>query len=585
MKKSIPSDLSLNNKLVFIVSFSILLVIAFLIRAWNLTGVPGGLYWDEMDVGYQAYSILKTGKDYFGNVPFLTVHSFADFRAPMLIYLTIPFIYLFDLTALGVRMPVAVFGTISVLLTYMLVQELYKKRTISFIAAILITFAPWNIQYSRMSFEAIVMLVFFLGGLICFFKGLTKPKYFIFSAILFSLDLFTYNTSKLFIPLVLLSLLVIYFRKLTLSRNLIIAVTIFALSFLASLYGTIFLNGGQRFAEISVFTDPQIATQVDFLRYQSGTSYNGTEAGQSPRFLDKVVYNKFALQIDRITQNYLQVFSTDFLFINGDPNLRHSPSIVGELYRIEALTILLGLAFLLLNLKKDNKIPLFLISWILIAPLSAAVTREGGNHATRLFFLFPVLTIVSSLGIYYLTTLLPKKLIVLGITPIILVWVLNTTSFLNFYYGPYNLEAARAFHYGFDEVAQKALKNKDSYDYVIIDDKSDSGLMNYLFASKYDPSVFQSKVKDLRTQFIDFEADQLDNIIFMRSGTRNWENAFGKNLLDKSYLLLVSANQLNEETPENVAKKLTPTQKHLDTILYRTGNPAFYEISSRPDKL
>ena len=39
-----------------------ILIVASVLRLWGLNKVPVSLFGDEVDVGYQAYSILKTGK-------------------------------------------------------------------------------------------------------------------------------------------------------------------------------------------------------------------------------------------------------------------------------------------------------------------------------------------------------------------------------------------------------------------------------------------------------------------------------------------------------------------------------------------
>lgn len=570
----------------------VIIILGLLVRVSDLSKSPPSLYWDEMDVGYQAFSILKTGKDYFGNYPFLTVHSFADFRAPLLIYVTIPFVALMGLSSVSVRLPAAILGTLTILLVFILVNLLFKDRKTALIAAALTAFAPWDIQYSRMAFEAILLLALFLGGLICFFKGLTNPKWFILASILFSINLFTYNTAKLFEPITLFILGVIYFpnlRKILFTRNLIISVVIFSITFLASLYGTVFLNGGQRFSEISVFTDPQTSSQIDFLRQESRSAYDETTLlGEQPRFLDKLIYNKITFQLDRVIENYFQVFSTEFLFIKGDPNLRHSTSYTGEFYRIEILTMIAGIIFLLFNFKKDKQKTLFLFAWIITAPLAAIITREGGNHASRLFLLFPVLTIVSSLGLKQIYEMTFTKLEFFPLNKIIfsgiaLIWIFGVISFLNFYFGAYKLSSERAFQYGFNEAVTKAIESKNSYDYVVMDNKGDTALMNYLFVSKYDPNLFQKNLPNMKSRFFDFDADQIDNIVMLKPGARNWEIIFNINLIDKDYLLIISAEQLEEQSPEKVNKKLTTNQKLLDVIRYKSGEPAFYVISSHKE--
>ena len=99
---------------------TVILLFAFLSRIVLIQSSPPALYIDEIDVGYQAYSILKTGKDYFGNNLPIAIHSFADYRAPLLIYLDIPFVAILGLNSLAVRLPSMIFGTLSIFAFYLL---------------------------------------------------------------------------------------------------------------------------------------------------------------------------------------------------------------------------------------------------------------------------------------------------------------------------------------------------------------------------------------------------------------------------------------------------------------------------------
>jgi len=44
----------------------LILFLATFLRFWQLDVVPPELFGDELDIGYHAYSLLKTGKDYYG---------------------------------------------------------------------------------------------------------------------------------------------------------------------------------------------------------------------------------------------------------------------------------------------------------------------------------------------------------------------------------------------------------------------------------------------------------------------------------------------------------------------------------------
>ena len=107
-----------------------ILVLAAVLRFWDIGKLPNGLHWDEQDTGYQAYSLLKTGRDYFGNPLPLFPHSLAEYRTPVFIYSAVPFVNLLGLTLTSVRLPAAIFGTISVLLIYILANLLFENLKI-----------------------------------------------------------------------------------------------------------------------------------------------------------------------------------------------------------------------------------------------------------------------------------------------------------------------------------------------------------------------------------------------------------------------------------------------------------------------
>ena len=87
-----------------------ILIVAAFLRLWRLNEVPVSMYFDELDLGYQAYSILKTGNDYFGNPWPLHPHSYAEYRTPFHIYAAIPTGAICGISPYGVRLPTVVFG-------------------------------------------------------------------------------------------------------------------------------------------------------------------------------------------------------------------------------------------------------------------------------------------------------------------------------------------------------------------------------------------------------------------------------------------------------------------------------------------
>ena len=111
--------------------FSIFLL-GFILRFWQLGVNPPSLDWDEVSLGYNAYSLLKTGKDEYGTFMPLSIRSFGDFKPPLYTYLTIPVVSIFGLNEFSTRFISALFGSLSVVIGYFLIKELFPKRSSRF---------------------------------------------------------------------------------------------------------------------------------------------------------------------------------------------------------------------------------------------------------------------------------------------------------------------------------------------------------------------------------------------------------------------------------------------------------------------
>lgn len=78
---------------------------AIIIRLIKLDAVPIELFGDELDAGYQAYSIFKTGRDIRGYKFPIYFHSLSESKAPLYLYSAVPFVAIFGLNEMGVRLP------------------------------------------------------------------------------------------------------------------------------------------------------------------------------------------------------------------------------------------------------------------------------------------------------------------------------------------------------------------------------------------------------------------------------------------------------------------------------------------------
>ena len=80
------------------------LVAGIVLRTIALDAAPAGLHHDEACNGYDAYSILHTGRDHHGNFMPIAIEAFGDYRPPIFDFLFVPLISSFGLKPVVVRL-------------------------------------------------------------------------------------------------------------------------------------------------------------------------------------------------------------------------------------------------------------------------------------------------------------------------------------------------------------------------------------------------------------------------------------------------------------------------------------------------
>ena len=553
------SQLAKWLKLILVISLGVIL------RVWSFDKLPNGLHWDEQDTGYQAYSLLKTGKDYFGNILPLFPHSLAEYRTPVLIYSTVPSIKLFGLTAFSVRILPVVFGILGIITFGLLVYSSTKNFLLVTLSLVTLSLSVWHIQYSRHAVESIIMSLYFLLGLTCFFR-----KKYIISALMFGLSMWAYSTAKLFVPIFVVFLILININEILKinKRTLLLSTIIFSLLSILVIGDGIFGKSGQRFRELSIFTDPTTAAEVNVLRQTQQRASGATGIGLSPRLIDKIIYNKPMLWWGTFIKNYASAYSTEFLFIKGDHELRHSPSRdgIGMLYLVEIVPLAIGIY---VAFKNKNW---WLIFWFLFGAVPGALTRTDNPHAARLFIMLPALLYLISLGMKFIYDKFKFAFwfYLLGL-------LISSIFTFSYYFSVYRWESAQPFQYGFDQAIKLAVSSP-SYDRIIVDGKQDTLLMAYLFNTKYDPAKFQSMLPLPTVQpYSNVNGNQIDNVFLLFAGERTWRTIWNDGETGKKTLLIVANGQPDLELSKSFPSGIT----RLSTVDYPDTTTAFQVIEGR----
>ena len=564
-----------NPKLIL---FLILLIASFL-RLYKLSINPPSMFGDEVDLGYHAYSILHTGRDYQGNFMPLNFHSLAEWRTPLYLYSAVPTVAIFGVTPLGVRLPAAIFGILSIYAMYLLVNKMTNdKWQMASIASFLLAISPWHLQYSRAGFEVTMLLTFLLFGLYLFFKSFDNPKYLWFSLILLILTPMIYSTAKLF-TLIFLVILFILFKKDILSlphRHLLNSTFCILVTGAIVTYSVLFSGGTQRFNYISIFSDPVIVPEVGNLRQIEARVRGEMGDGLTPNLSDRVFNNKFTFVGNVFIKNYLQAFSTDFLFIKGDPNPRQSVGI-GELYRIEFIFLLLGVVLFFSTKNIEQRTKFLILWWLLLAPIPAALTRDGGNHATRLILMLPPLIFLISYGIYesYLR-IKNKKLFIFVVTAF---YILSTAFYLHNYFVFYPWSSERWWHYGWTPAVQEIKRIDSNYDRVIISMSGEPAWIFFAGNYQYDPKLWQKEYPLGRdVEVLGFGKISHTGKYYFGSPNKETQIYGLGRVIDSKTLYLANASEVGANLilePNRVPEGL----KLIKSIAYPSGEPSMYLFS------
>src|SRR3989339_1188273 len=118
------------NKKTFIILFFICCLSLF-INLYKKNSSPPCFNTDEASFGYNAYSILKTGRDEYGTLLPLRLKSFGDYKMPLYSYLSIPFIVIGGLNEGGTRALNTVIAILFPFIMYLLSYQLFKNKHIS----------------------------------------------------------------------------------------------------------------------------------------------------------------------------------------------------------------------------------------------------------------------------------------------------------------------------------------------------------------------------------------------------------------------------------------------------------------------
>ena len=485
----------------------IILLLGIFFRFYNLGSFPISLHRDEAFLGYNAYSLLKTGKDMTGS--FLPLHTESFLYSPVgYSYFSIPFIYMFGLSEFSVRFTSALFGTLTILLTYFLVKRIFKRheepliRTLSttnmiaLLSAFFLAINPWHINLSRTATENIIVTFFIVAGLLFYLISVNKGwKYLVVSFILFSTTLFIYQAPRAFLPIFIPLVILVFNSKKELIKNKIMLLVLYLIFIIAPLvFVLISPQLSLRIRTLSIFHDNLTQLVINEQIANDGT------AGL-PYIVTRVFHNKIIGYGNLFIENYFKHFSFDFLFLDkGYPDRYRVPG-MGLLYIFQLPLIVFGAIYLI---NKYRKIGIFIALWILVSSIGSASTYDDVPNLQRTVFAIPAYSILSGFGLVIflkLTRSINLRIFRLSILAVFFIIFFSISYYLVQYYFQARVYRSWYRQDGYKELVKEVNNLLPNYKKAVITNRESAPTIFFLFYSKYNPDLFQkvaylSKLRD-----------------------------------------------------------------------------------------
>lgn len=446
-----------------------ILAIAVVLRLFLLSSVPISLNWDEVSMGYTAYSVSHTGMDEWGAKLPLLFRSYGEWKSPVYIYLLVPLIKFFGMNAWTIRLPSAIAGIFAVYLTYLIARKLYGEK-VALWASLLLAISPWHLVLSRPAFEANVSLTLILAGIYFFLRssGVWSLKSIIYSALFFGLAPHTYNSAKVIVPFLVIYLVVQsgFYKN---WKKLLLYGSILALFAFPILLGLISGRAQFRYSQVGVSTDTFGLNQ--FVNYRNNKHI--------PLIIGKLAFNKYTYTIYSSTENWLSYLNPSFLLIQAGDHNQHHVKYFGVLYLAEFLMFMSGLYLLFTTVKGTSRfLPLVLIA---LGIIPAALTRDSG-HVLRSILTLPGWQLIAALG--WVNAEEHKQKLYKFFKCIL---AIQASIFMVAYFLWYPTTFARDWQYGLKEAAAYVKIHESEYDSIVVNKWLGEPQLFIAFYNSWDP--------------------------------------------------------------------------------------------------
>jgi len=478
----------------------IISLISFFLTIINFrVSSPPAFNADEAAFGYNAYSLLKTGKDEYGVTLPLRLKSFGDYKMPLYSYLSVPFMAVMGLSETSARALNVFLSLLFPIAVYLLTKELFRKDVYGVLAAFFSAISLGLHIVSRHAHEA--YLAAFLTTTTFYLLIRLLKKRTIMNSVLFSLSLllmlFSYHPGRLFAGLFFVTAVIYAYQKKQLKQAAPIFILIISIIALFSISDVLYKP--ERLKSLLFFSSNGIQLKVQEQKTEGGFRY---------------LYNPLLVGLREITFEHLSYFSPQFLLQNGDSNDRFGYKGMGLITPIEYVLFFAGIYFIV-HKKEEWRYVLFFI--LFLSPLSASLSWASSSLTRSLFLLVPI-SVTAAYGCVEFFHSLHKDVrsyLTIGFVICLFAYfALTQWDFYLFHY-PKRLTTINSWQSGYKELVEYTQKEYTTTNTFYITKNLGMPYIFFLFYTKYPPEKYQKEA--VLTGFDEYgfgQVESFDKYIF-----------------------------------------------------------------------
>lgn len=481
-----------KNRLLFFLI--IIFLFNFVFKIFKIESIPPGSTYDEMVYVTESQIILKYGTDASGQWrPWSlspSTESFSELTSTTLIP---GFVIFPNNPILASKIIPVLMGSLLPIFLALIVYYFAKKEIYLFSTALVATFNPWIFQFSRMGFDSLFSIFFYLFGIVLLLY--LKKWWKMLASLAFFWGFFQYQGHKvILLPLIFLFYLILFIEELSLkNKNKFKTVFFETLPVLFLLVFAIFLTSNyllrlktlkssSRVTEFSLIDQSELSDIVVEKRKL---------AFDSP--LAKIYDNKLTVYFSIVYKRFLESFDPLLLFFRGDKKIdTFAVTDYGFFHFTDLLLICLCLILISQGFKKFSLFIFFIISFIILGTIPNLIKNQDTWITFRGSFVFLGLIMMSGLGLGLVIDLLKNKNHRLYL---IILYFLTISPFFYIYFFRYPI--TQTLHRGFyQRVLANYIKRANNKNFILVTDLSEASYDYLLTYNQYIKTEAESSINN-----------------------------------------------------------------------------------------